>query len=282
MTNFVIRLIPDSNEAWMTCYTDTVTSDARDVITGFGRCLARFERSGDIWRIADWLATEDFVQRYGDGSAIAAAFSRVDDPPQSRFQSRAWGPQRAPRFDGGRETWHELRDDVWNAHHWLLDQHVPPPQSSEEELTRLADEIAIREVLSNYAYAHDSLDLSWSASMFTDDAMLINETWVFDGNAEVVGAFRGWNRNRELSFHRFSNPIVRFVPAHPEAWLIAYFHVASATGDARASHFGRYFGRLSKRSGRWQIVDWRIANDARIPLLAPSGSGGLAGEEVAR
>ena len=85
-----------------------------------------------------------------------------------------------------------MRDDVWNAHHWLLDQKASALTSS-ERLQQLLDEVSIREILSNYAYAHDSRDLGWSGSLFTDDAILYNEMQNCVGNAEVVEAFRNWN-----------------------------------------------------------------------------------------
>jgi ketosteroid isomerase-like protein len=137
----------------------------------------------------------------------------------------------------------------------------------------MVDEVAIREILSNYAYAHDSRDLGWSGSLFTDDAILYNEMQNCIGNAEVVEAFRKWNAGMLLTFHRFSNPVLKFVPGGSEAWLMAYFNVAAIRLDRTGYTFGRYFSRFTKRSGRWQIVDWRISPDVRTALTLDSSAG---------
>lgn len=256
LTNLVVRVSPGSEEAWLTAYLHLAAAGQ----SGYGRCLARLERQAGAWRIVDWHAPAEFTQTY---AGLAAAGSQMPEAPEPLEQARARAGHRNPPLDGGRETWTQLRDDVWNAHHWLLDQPIAEP-STDEKLTQLVDELSIRELLANYAYAHDSRDLAWTASVFADDAMLVNERRVCQGKAEVVDMFRGWNRTMVLTFHRFSNPIVRFVPKQTEAWLIAYFHVPHARPDLRHYSYGRYFGRLTKRSGRWQIVDWRIANDARM------------------
>ena len=54
---------------------------------------------------------------------------------------------------------------------------------------------------------------------------------------------------------------------------MAYFHVAALRFDRTGYTFGRYFSRFTKRSGRWQIVDWRISPDARLPLTLDGSAG---------
>ncbi len=267
-TNVLVRVGPAADEAWLTAYQHVAVSDpAAGVQSRYARCLGRCEKSAGRWRLAQWHAPFDFVQPYGDMSAIAGPNMSLVEPDEPLAEARATAAQRSAPIDGGRATWHALRDDVWNAHHWLLDQPVAEPA---DRLERLVDELAIRELLANYAYAHDSRDLAWSASVFCDDAMLANERWTLTGNAQVVGAFREWNRNMHLSFHRFSNPIVRFVPGRPEAWFTGYYHVPHFGAERHYYGFGRYFSRFSKRSGRWQIADWRIANDVRLTF--PDGA----------
>jgi hypothetical protein len=266
-TNFIVRLMPDQDEAWLTAYVHIAATFASGRLESrYGRCLGRCEYSGGRWQVAQWHSPVDFVVRDGEAIVDVAPDARSSEPAEPLPQARASAAANPP-LTGGRETWQALRDDVWAAHHWLLDQDVAEP---EDRLQRLSDELEIRELLSNYAYAHDSRDLAWSGSMFSDDAMLANERWVLSGNAQVVGAFREWNRNMHLSFHRFSNPIIRFVPNSPEAWFIAYFHVAHSGLGRESYGYGRYFGRFTKQSGRWQIADWRIANDTRH--VFPEGS----------
>jgi ketosteroid isomerase-like protein len=210
-TNFLVRIGDAGDEAWLTAYQHVAATDpSAGVDSRYARCLGRCEKVGGRWQLAQWHALVDFVQPYGDLSAIAAPNMNLVDSAEPLEQARATAAPASARLDGGRETWHALRDDVWNAHHWLVGQ---PVADSANKLERLVDELAIRELLSNYAYAHDSRDLAWSASVFADDAMLANERWTLSGSAQVVGAFRQWNRNMHLSFHRFSNPIVRFVRA---------------------------------------------------------------------
>jgi ketosteroid isomerase-like protein len=258
LTNLIVRIASEKEEAWLTAYLHTATTGQ----SSYARCLAQLEHRAGAWRVAGWHAPVEFTQTY---AGLAAPNAPLPDAPEPLQQARASAVHRNPPMDGGRETWTQLRDDVWDAHHWLLDQRLPEP-SIDEKRCQLVDELSIRELLSNYAYAHDARDLAWTASVFADDAMLVNERRVCHGNAEVVDMFRGWNRTMVLTFHRFSNPIVRFVPNRPEAWLIAYFHVPHARPDLRHYSYGRYFGRFTKQSGRWQIVDWRIANDARLEL----------------
>jgi ketosteroid isomerase-like protein len=259
LTNLLVRIMPD--EAWATGYLHTATSQpGGPVLSSYARCLARLERQAGGWRLADWHAPAIFTLAY-DG--LVAPGIPLPQPPEPMAQARAAAGHANQPFDGGRETWAQLRDDVWKAHHWLLDQPLAELGAG-HKLEQLVDELLIREVLANYAYAHDSLDLAWTASVFTDDAMLVNERRVCDGNAQVVDMFREWNRGRVHSFHRFSNPLIRFVPDRPEAWFMAYFHVPHAAPTLRHYTIGRYFSRFTKRSGRWQIVDWRIANDARL------------------
>jgi ketosteroid isomerase-like protein len=279
-TNMLVRIMPDRSEAWLTAYVHTARTGYGDgvVESEFCRYFARFTRETGDWLIADWRPSVDFIQRYEDDIERRPEELRAPEPPDSPDAARQFTVQKNPPANGGRASWHELRNDPWAAHHWILDQPIPE-LSADEKLDRLVDEIHIREILSNYAYAHDSLDLAWSGSLFADDAMLINETSVFDGNFRVTEAFRGWNRNRYMSQHRFSNPLIRFVPGTPDAWLLAYFNVAGiGFDDSRRYTFGRYFGRLTKRSGRWQIVDWRISNDARQIPLKPSHIVGRYGQ----
>jgi len=260
-TNFIVRIMPGGTEAWLTAYLHVATVSGGEVTSQFGHYFGRFEKHDGRWYFADWCYSLDFVFGYRDSSGVTEADLPLDDPVDSLPATRSWAEPKNPPFNGGRESWLALRDDLWSAHHWLLDQK-DPSLGPAEKLTRLVDEIAIREMLSNYAYAHDARDLAWSGSLFTDDAILYNEQQTRTGNAEVIRAFRDWNATMYLTFHRFSNPIIRFVPGGEEAWLLAYFHVGAVRFGRRSYTFGRYFSRFTKRSGRWQIADWRIAPDA--------------------
>jgi ketosteroid isomerase-like protein len=262
--NTVTRLLPAAGELWQTCYLHQARVHDGEVDSRFSRCLARYEQDGSAWRIADLSIHVDLAQRYGTEAEMEAAGPQARDRTAPDRASRAQTTHRNPAFDGGRATWSELRDDVWEAHHWFGEQKEAPLANEDERLQRLVDEMLIRELLANYAYAHDSRDLLWTGSNFTDDAILINDTLRFDGNAEVIEAFRGFNRRMTVSFHRFANPRLKFVSPE-EAWFVAYYHVPTIGPENRNQYsFGRYFSRLTKRSGRWQIVDWRIANDPTI------------------
>lgn len=270
VTNYMLRFLDGGAEAWLTAYFHMARiRHSGEVESVYGRYFGRFAKSGDQWQIADWRPAVDFVQLYGDDS-IEQNLQSLTDPPESLPGTRAVVQGKSPPFDGGRATWHALRDDVWNAHRWLLGQELPTP-SPEEMLVQLLDEVAIRELVSNYAYAHDSRDLAWTSSCFADDAVLINETSVNEGNAAIVDIFRTWNQGMVLTFHRFSNLIVRFVPGTSDAWLSAYSQVTSAKFDLRYYTYVRYFARVTKASGQWKIADWRIARDAH-PQLLPGGS----------
>lgn len=263
--NTVTRVLSAALEMWLTCYVHQARIHTNgEVDSEYSRCVARFELQDGDWRFADLLLHVDLVQRYGIEADMVAIAPQVTDKVEPERATRAFSAHRSPAFDGGRTTWNELREDVWAAHHWFADQSDSACTSSEERLQRLVDHMLIRELLANYAYAHDSRDLAWTASNFNDDAILINDTLRFEGNSEVIEAFRGFNRRMTVSFHRFSNPRVKFVSAE-EAWFVAYYHVpAIGPGGRNQYSFGRYFSRLTKRSGRWQIADWRIANDPTV------------------
>ena len=269
--NFIVRVLPGGTEAWVSVYLHVATENDGAVESRFERCFGRFERNGERWQFADWCIFEDFVLGYSEDAGVVEQDLPLVDPDHSLPASRAWIPSLNPPADGGRSTWLALRDDLWNAHHWLLDSDTPEIDSG-AKLNQLVDEVAIREVLSNYAYAHDSHDLAWCGSVFTEDAIIYNELQTLNGNGEIVDLFRGWQGAGFLSFHRFSNPIIRFVPECDDAWLLAYFHVEVVRFDRSDYSFGRYFSRLTKRSGRWQIADWRIAADFRAqPTLRSTG-----------
>ena len=216
MTNCIIRVEPDCQEAWVTCYLhQPVTSDILPVHSSrFCRWTARLKLDRDVWRVADWTCQMDLETSY-----------RTEDPEPLHDGTGTIQPAELVRsqrsapvvdLDSGRSGWEVLHDDVWSAHHWLLDHRQQPKSSSSRE-ERVCADYAIRELLADYAYAHDSRDLAWSSSVFADGGILNNETAIFDGNAQVVDAFRRWNANMRLSFHRFSNPIVVLVPDRPEA-----------------------------------------------------------------
>jgi hypothetical protein len=226
-TNFIVRIMPGGTEAWLTAYLHVATVSGGEVTSQFGHYFGRFEKHDGRWYFADWCYSLDFVFGYRDSSGVTEADLPLDDPVDSLPATRSWAEPKNPPFNGGRESWLALRDDLWSAHHWLLDQK-DPSLGPAEKLTRLVDEIAIREMLSNYAYAHDVHATSRGAPRSTPKTRSsTTSSRRFTGNAEVIRASSaiGTRHAATSPSTASSNPIIRFVPGGEEAWLLAYFHV---------------------------------------------------------
>ena len=145
-----------------------------------------------------------------------------------------------------------------------------------EQLAQLADEQALRELVSSFAYSLDAKDPAWTASLFTEDGNFVQldgDERRVEGRAAVLEHCRSLAAVHSFSRHRATNFIVRILPGGTEAWLTAYLHVATTGhGGEVESHFGHYLGRFRKEGDRWLFADWCRSIDFVLRYAGRSGT----------
>lgn len=165
----------------------------------------------------------------------------------------------------GRGRFNQLIDDLWQAYWWLVELPVVETGNGGKEPDRIEqmyDEVDIRRHVYSYADAFDSKDLSRIMDHFLDDSVLTTNRGEFAGRTAIHEYYTPTTLLNRLSYHRVQNLVVRVTSPGEEGWVAAYFHAPFIGFPPSArSQYGRYFGRLEKRDGRWGFADWRISVD---------------------
>lgn len=126
--------------------------------------------------------------------------------------------------------------------------------------------IGVMHTLSVYHIGLDNGDFEMVGRTFAEDALLEQSNGnQVSGRAAICEAFRFRrekrfeNVDRDAVFQRH-NLTTRFIEIidDSEATSTSYFMVTSEIG---LDHSGRYFDRLSRREGGWQITHRRISID---------------------
>jgi hypothetical protein len=172
---------------------------------------------------------------------------------------------------GGREQFNALAPDVSAAYRWLAGLQLPEA-SPEVQVERLHDELAVRQHLCSYTDSFDSKDLDRIVGHFEEDGVLVTNRGTFPLREGIRGYYEPTTLLDRLSYHRAQDFCIRVTELGSEAWLAAYFHAIFVAGKLEArSQYGRYFGRLAKRGGRWRFAEWRISVDEnrRYPEQQP-------------
>jgi ketosteroid isomerase-like protein len=147
------------------------------------------------------------------------------------------------------------------------------------------DQIAIRDVISHYAWALDTGNVEAFVSCYTRDGVLIwdafEEPLRFEG-VEALRHFATFIRDQPASAgrqHHVTNVIV--TPCEGGARAISYGAVALRQGDGPHSlHvMGYYEDIFRKEDGAWRMAE-RVIRDWSGPILA--GFAGQTGEREAR
>ena len=162
---------------------------------------------------------------------------------------------------GGREQFKAVMQDVSEAYRWLIALPIPE-LSPEDQVARLHDELAVRQHLCSYTDAFDSKDLDRIVDHFESDGVLVTNRGTFPNRDGIRAYYEPTTQLNRLSYHRVQDFCIRVTAPGIEAWMAAYFHAPFVAGALEArSQYGRYFGRVTKRDGRWRFADWRISVD---------------------
>lgn len=146
-----------------------------------------------------------------------------------------------------------------------------------DELQKLHDESAIREVLTRYCRAIDRCDLELLKSVYWPDAG--DDHIVFSGNAIAFADFviPMLKEHTEATQHLIANCWLQIDGdvACGETYVQAY-HRLRSDGSAVVVG-GRYLDRLERRHGEWRIADRKVIID-----WEQNGAPLLGGEEATR
>ncbi len=263
IANLLVRVLEGGQEAWMTGYWHVSrTGYPGDVTARFGHYFWRVVKIDGQWKIGD---------RRGSGVPVWESEFEDDDfplpaPPAGGMAAAPAAGTALPPAGGGHAAFAELSGDWLAADRWLWGLSPRP-----DELGRLLDERAARELLAVYAYAFDAQDWGWFGSLFADEACLVTPAGSCEGKAAIVEAFRHRQQGIAQSTLRYANPVLRAGADGGDGWLSAAFHLATMDdGERRTSTFGRVFGRLSRHGGGWRIADWRVFPDEALSLKPAS------------
>lgn len=131
-----------------------------------------------------------------------------------------------------------------------------------DELTRIADHLAIQRVLYLYARGIDRCDADVLADVWWPGCSVdygSGEEDAHEWSRNVVEALRGMLRTQ----HMLGNMLINIVGATAEAetYCHAYHEVAGENGPFEMDVGGRYLDCLEKRDGQWRIADRRYVLD---------------------
>lgn len=149
----------------------------------------------------------------------------------------------------------------------------------------LADQLAIRDVISRYAWALDTGDVEAFVACFCSDGALVWDTFEtpdrWQGQA-ALHHFASFFRDLPSSAgrqHHVTNTLV--TPSAEGAHAKSYVAVALRQGDGPhlLNVMGYYEDRFRRERGEWRIAE-RIIRDWSGPIL--QNFAGQSGERVAR
>jgi uncharacterized protein (TIGR02246 family) len=140
-----------------------------------------------------------------------------------------------------------------------------PAQAAEADVQRrLADRVAIEEVMQKYVWSVDSLDADGYVSVFTEDGEIDSNGTLIKGHAAIrkvvtdmqarQAANRAAGRPVGALYHVISNERVTFTGPN-EAVYLSYWQTMRKDDAGRyvTGGFGRSEDRLVKRDGLWLI-----------------------------
>lgn len=152
-------------------------------------------------------------------------------------------------------------------------------QRAETLLARLADESAIRDVVSRYGRAIDRLDAGLLATLFHSDADVHYGPDVFEGSAaDYVPKVMAIAASMRRSQHMMGHSVIEI--EGDVAWVETYAQaIQLLERDGKLVEFGtgsRLLDRFERRAGQWRIahrqvvVDWLnqfVADETLFQIL---------------
>jgi uncharacterized protein (TIGR02246 family) len=241
ISNLVVRVTPGGDEAWLTAYFQfsTVAEDNSREST-FGSYLGRLVRSSGKWLIADWrvFVTPPLALKPASGRTARLTMPEI--------------PQAREEFDAA------VNSGAWGARRWLIEM-PKPHDSGSVQVQRLADELAIKEMLIRYGAAFDGGDVDTVMGMFTEDAVLTMAKGRFRTPRRIRTHVEGVLRNRFTTFNRQMNTTVRFDPSGDQAWVSTIFYNVTPAG--RRVGDGHFLCRVLRQDGQWKIADLQLSVD---------------------
>lgn len=129
-------------------------------------------------------------------------------------------------------------------------------------LARVADELAIRDVLCRYARGIDRCDEAVLRAVWWPEARAdygSGETDAGDWSGNVVKALASMRRTQ----HFLGNMLIEIAgdAASAETYCRAYHEVDGEDGPVEMEVGGRYLDRLEKRGREWRIAHRRYVHD---------------------
>ena len=169
-----------------------------------------------------------------------------------------------------------LQRPMWSP---LLELAGSPPKqdgSAEERLRRLEDDLAIKDLLSKYAYCYDASEIDGLMSVFHADSVLVNPRGTYVGIEAIRSNYLHLMSTRKFSFHHISNAVARFSDDAREAGISSYFNcVIVFRSGALAGSSGTYVCRLAQADREWKMIEMRITLNTR-QALTPAATGVIA------
>jgi uncharacterized protein (TIGR02246 family) len=134
--------------------------------------------------------------------------------------------------------------------------------SPESRLEAIETRLALRELLSLYAYAVDNRDIDGLADLFADDAVFgtRNGSFVAHGRAAIAAEFRAQLGQMGPSFHYVHDHILDLDPAdRTRAQGVATAHAEVRRADGLWHTAIRYHDHYVRQGGRWRFQGRELA-----------------------
>ena len=147
-------------------------------------------------------------------------------------------------------------------------EHLQRPRNDAEQLQRLVDTQAIRDVLGLYCRAQDRCDLPLLQSVFHADAV-DHHGGVFEGSVRDFCGFaiEKLRQCEAVTHHLFQTLIdVDGDVAGTEAYALAFHRIRIAQSTIDSIWSARIHDRFERRDGLWRIAERRVVYDWNIDV----------------
>nr|WP_047165543.1 nuclear transport factor 2 family protein [Sphingomonas sp. Y57] len=132
----------------------------------------------------------------------------------------------------------------------------------DQRLEAVESRLALRELLSRYAYAVDNRDIDALAELFAEDASFgtRNGSFAVHGRAAIAAEFRAQLGNMGPSFHYIHDHILDLDPSDPDrAKGVATAHAEVRRQDGLWQTAIRYHDNYVRQHGRWRFQARELA-----------------------
>ena len=155
---------------------------------------------------------------------------------------------------------------IFGAHVTLLRHGAGKSSSLEDRLGRLELEAEVRDTVNTYAYLYDAKDLDGLMELYLEESAIVNSSGTYVGRSAIRSLHESDLPRTEYSFHHMTNVHVTVGNSGDDVWTAGYLYNLAARAGTAYGTVGTFIFHLTKRQGRWKLLETRIALTSRHVL----------------